>query len=250
MSLTNDPAVSAEARELLEFARNLMPASKLRELDSLLSLSTSEKEHVIVFTDYRATARCIADYVGGILIDSRLTDRQLGERLETFRAGGGGRILIATPRLSEGLNLQFCHNVVNFDLPWNPFKIEQRIGRVHRVGQRSPEVFISTLSSSDTIEQLIKEFLQSKLRMFESVVGRMTHQIFEFESGGTIEEQIKEILARVESRKQLRHELDDLSLAQPILMHDPQINKPPKTATIALDLDRAWNRFSSSGHND
>lgn len=249
-NLAKDPAVSAEAKELLDVARHLTPMSKLRELKNLLSLSTSETEHVIVFTDYRTTARCIADSVGGILIDSRLTDRQLGQRLETFRTGGEGRILVATPRLSEGLNLQFCHNIVNFDLPWNPFKIEQRIGRVHRVGQHSPEVFISTLSASDTIEQLIKEFLQSKLRMFESVVGRMTHQIFEFESGGTIEEQIKEILSRVESRKQLRGELDGLSLEHPILTHDPQLSTPPKTANISLYLDQAWHRFSTSSHND
>jgi len=248
-SLTRDQLVSSEAKELLDFARQLQPTSKLRELRNLLSLRSNE-EHVIIFTDYRTTAHCIANSVGGILVDSRLTDRQLRERLDAFRAGHEGRILVATPRLSEGLNLQFCHNVVNFDLPWNPFKIEQRIGRVHRVGQRSPEVFISTLSSSDTIEQLIKEFLQSKLRMFESVVGRMTHQIFEFDSGGTIEEQIKGILARVENRKQLRRELDGLSFAQPILTHDPEINKPPKPTNITLYLDHAWDRFSRPNDND
>lgn len=242
-SLTNEPSVSAEAKKLFDFAQHLQPASKLRELKSLLSL-TSEKEHVIIFTDYRSTARCIADSIGGILIDSKLTDRQLGERLEVFRAGGEGRILVATPRLSEGLNLQFCRNVVNFDLPWNPFKIEQRIGRVHRVGQHSPEVFISTLSASDTIEQLIKEFLQSKLRMFEAIVGRMTHQIFEFDSRGTIEEQIKEILARVESRKQLGRELAGVSIDQPILMHDPQLNRPPRAADLPLIFEQALLRIS------
>jgi superfamily II DNA or RNA helicase/tetratricopeptide (TPR) repeat protein len=246
-TLMNDSSVCAEAKRLLEIARRLRPDSKLRELKSLLSLS-SEAEHFIIFTDYRNTARCIADSVGGILIDSSLSDHQLVERLEAFRAGGKGRILVATPRLSEGLNLQFCRNVVNFDLPWNPFKIEQRIGRVHRVGQHSPEVFISTLSASDTIEQLIKEFLHRKLHMFEAVVGRMTHQIFEFESRGTIEEQIKEILSRVASRKQLQRELYNVSLEQPILTHDPQLKRPPRPTDLPLIFEQALRRFSKPGH--
>ncbi len=236
-SLAGEPSVAAEAVRLLEFARRLRPASKLRELKSLLSLA-SERERFIVFTDYRSTARCVADAVGGILIDSSLTDRQLGERLEAFRSGGG-RILVATPRLSEGLNLQFCRNVVNFDLPWNPFKIEQRIGRVHRIGQRAPEVVISTLSASDTIEQLIKEFLQIKLRAFEGIVGHLSHQIFEFESRGTIEEQIREILARVENRKQFMRELE-----QAVLPHDPHLNRPPKSAGLALQFERALRRIT------
>jgi superfamily II DNA or RNA helicase/tetratricopeptide (TPR) repeat protein len=247
-SLAGEPSVSAEARRLLDFSRQLKPVSKLRELKTLLSL-THEQERVIVFTDYRSTARCVAESVGGILVDSNLTDRQLRARLEAFRDGGEGRILVATPRLSEGLNLQFCRNVVNFDLPWNPFKIEQRIGRVHRVGQRSPEVFISTLSASDTIEELIKEFLQSKLRMFEAVIGRMTHQVFEFESRGTIEDQIKDILARVESRKQLGRELAGVSIDQPILPHDPRLNRPPWAADILPVFDQALRRFSEPRHD-
>jgi superfamily II DNA/RNA helicase len=248
-TLSNEPSVSAEAKRLLDFARHLQPAAKLRELKSLLSL-TADEERFVVFTEYRSTARCIAEAVGGILIDSKLTDRQLAERLEAFRAGGEGRILVATPRLSEGLNLQFCRNIVNFDLPWNPFKIEQRIGRIHRVGQRSPEVFISTLSSADTIEQLIKEFLQSKLRMFKMVVGRMTHQIFEFESRGTIEEQIKEILARVDSRKQLRSELDSLPIDQSLLPHDPQLSRQPRVASLPLYFEQVLRRFSEPDDND
>lgn len=82
------------------------------------------------------------------------------------------QVLIATEAGGEGINLQFCNQVINFDLPWNPMRIEQRIGRVHRLGQTRP-VYIHNFSTINTIEEHIVHLLQDKIRMFEMVIGKL-----------------------------------------------------------------------------
>ena len=81
-------------------------------------------------------------------------------------------MLIATEAGGEGINLQFCHHVINYDLPWNPMKLEQRIGRVHRLGQEH-DVHIYNLAIENTIENNILELLNTKIGVFEKVVGEL-----------------------------------------------------------------------------
>jgi hypothetical protein len=81
-------------------------------------------------------------------------------------------VLLSTEAAGEGRNLQFCHTMVNFDIPWNPMRIEQRVGRIHRVGQ-TREVHIYNLSARGTIEDYLLELLDQKLNMFELVIGEM-----------------------------------------------------------------------------
>src|SRR5688500_2660309 len=90
--------------------------------------------------------------------------------IETFR--GPARVLIASKAGSEGLNVQFCSSVLNFDLPWNPMVVEQRIGRVHRLGQ-TETVSVFNLSVKDTIEARILDLLTTKLRLFTAVLGEV-----------------------------------------------------------------------------
>ena len=82
------------------------------------------------------------------------------------------QVLIATESGSEGINLQFCHHVINYDLPWNPMKLEQRIGRVHRLGQEH-DVHIYNLAIQNTIEDHILDLLYVKIGVFEKVVGEL-----------------------------------------------------------------------------
>ena len=72
----------------------------------------------------------------------------------------------------EGRNLQFCHRMINYDLPWNPMRIEQRIGRIHRIGQEN-EVLIYNLCAAGSIEDYILEILDKKINMFEMVIGEI-----------------------------------------------------------------------------
>ncbi|HDH04575.1 MAG TPA: ATP-dependent helicase, partial [Nitrospirae bacterium] len=81
-------------------------------------------------------------------------------------------VLVSTESGGEGRNMQFCNTIINFDLPWNPMKIEQRIGRLHRIGQ-TRDVFIFNLSVKDTLENYIIDILDSKINMFEMVIGEI-----------------------------------------------------------------------------
>lgn len=78
--------------------------------------------------------------------------------------------MISTESGGEGRNLQFCHVLVNYDLPWNPMRVEQRIGRLHRLGQQH-DVQIINLIAANTIEEYVLQLLDEKLRLFSDVVG-------------------------------------------------------------------------------
>ena len=81
-------------------------------------------------------------------------------------------MLVSTESAGEGRNLQFCHAMINFDLPWNPMQIEQRLGRIHRIGQMH-DVVLTNLVSRGTIEDHILDVLHTKLNLFELVVGEL-----------------------------------------------------------------------------
>src|SRR5690606_21915256 len=99
--------------------------------------------------------------------------------MDIFR--GRARVLIATEAGGEGINLQFCNNMINFDLPWNPMRVEQRIGRVHRLGQ-TEDVNIFNLCTKNTIEEHILHLLHEKINLFELVIGELDHIIERLES--------------------------------------------------------------------
>jgi superfamily II DNA/RNA helicase len=81
-------------------------------------------------------------------------------------------VLLSTEAAGEGRNLQFCHAMVNMDLPWNPMQIEQRLGRLHRIGQ-TEDVVLTNLVGLGTIEERILHVLESKINLFELVVGEL-----------------------------------------------------------------------------
>ncbi len=145
------------------------------KVNHVIDLVKKINDKVIIFTEYRATQ----DFLLYML-------QQSGIKGVLFRGGykrgkkdwmkdlfeHKAQVLIATEAGGEGINLQFCNQVINFDLPWNPMRIEQRIGRVHRLGQTRP-VYIHNFSTQNTIEEHIVHLLQDKIRMFEMVIGKL-----------------------------------------------------------------------------
>src|SRR5699024_3322149 len=105
-----------------------------------------------------------------------------------------GSIMIATEAAAEGINLQFCSMLVNYDLPWNPQRVEQRIGRVHRFGQKHNVVVVNFSNKGNVAEQRILELLQNKFHLFESVFGASDEVLGAIEDGLNFEKKISEIL--------------------------------------------------------
>ena len=102
----------------------------------------------------------------------------------------------------EGHNLQFANTLINFDLPWNPMRIEQRIGRVHRIGQ-AREVFIFNLCTAGSLEERILRLLHDKIRMFELVVGEVGSILGNLEGGEEFESLVLDLWMRSTSSADL-----------------------------------------------
>lgn len=127
--------------------------------------------------------------------------------MDLFR--GRAQVMIATEAGGEGINLQFCHHMINFDLPWNPMRVEQRIGRVHRLGQEN-DVVIYNLSTQGTIEEHILHLLHEKINMFEMVIGGLDVILERFEKKESLEKSLYKIMLESRSDEELRHELDHI----------------------------------------
>jgi SNF2 family DNA or RNA helicase len=107
-----------------------------------------------------------------------------------------GTIMIATEAAAEGINLQFCSMLVNYDLPWNPQRVEQRIGRVHRFGQKHNVVVVNFSNKGNVAEQRILELLTNKFQLFSSVFGASDEVLGAVEDGLDFEKRISDILTR------------------------------------------------------
>lgn len=117
------------------------------------------------------------------------------------------QILISTQAGGEGLNLQFCRQIINYDLPWNPMRVEQRIGRVHRLGQEK-DVFVFNLSVAQTIEARILELLSNKIRMFELVIGELDIILGDIEEDKSFEQKLIDIFLRTRSEAEMAQKFE------------------------------------------
>ena len=136
--------------------------------------------------------------------------------VEAFRDEAS--ILIGTEAASEGINLQFCSIVVNFDLPWNPQRIEQRIGRCHRYGQKNDVVVINFLNDKNAADKRVYDLLAQKFKLFDGVFGSSDEILGSVESGVDFEKRIARIYQECKSQEDIQREFDKLQedLAEPI----------------------------------
>jgi SNF2 family DNA or RNA helicase len=160
----------ASARAWL--AQSPLEESWARKCQLLIPLTKGEGG-VVVFSQFLETQAAIADHlkvsrVPVFVVNGATPAVERQPITEEFRRSGGA--LLLTHSGTEGRNLQFCHQLVNFDLPWNPMEIEQRIGRLHRFGQQHP-VRIHNFTQEGTLQQHLLEVLQEKLNLFELVIG-------------------------------------------------------------------------------
>ncbi len=174
--LAETPKLSpADQEHLLGLADQARRQQESSKVNRLLQLLTEFPDKLVLFTQFRATQE---------LLQQRL--REAGHSVAVFHGGlsrlakeaainqfrGPARLLLATESGSEGRNLQFAHALCNFDLPWNPMRIEQRVGRLSRIGQ-ARDIQIFNLVTAGTIEESVLHLLQAKLNLFELVIGEI-----------------------------------------------------------------------------
>ena len=245
-------AIEAEIADLDEFARlatsidhNAKGKALLKALRIAMNKATELKaaQKAIIFTESRRTqdylVRVLADspWKDGIVLfngsntDDRSkqiyaawlerhqgTDRVSGSRTADMRSAlvdyfrEQGQIMIATEAGAEGINLQFCSLVVNYDLPWNPQRIEQRIGRCHRYGQKHDVVVVNFLNRKNEADQRVFQLLSEKFQLFEGVFGASDEVLGAIESGVDFEKRINDIYQRCRKTEEIKTAFDQLQL--------------------------------------
>ncbi|OUM92878.1 MAG: hypothetical protein BAA04_13750 [Firmicutes bacterium ZCTH02-B6] len=202
---------SGRVRELLELGESLAAVSS--KGDRLLELVRETGEQMIVFTEFRATQQYILwrleqAGVAALGFDGSMSASKKEWTRQLFRHGA--QVLVSTEAGGEGLNFQFCRCVVNYDLPWNPMRLEQRIGRVHRLGQ-TRDVLIYNLATRGTIEEYILYLLHEKLNMFQAVLGDMDAVLARLSLDRSFEQAIADIVMDSAAPAEAKARLDSLA---------------------------------------
>ncbi len=207
--------------EELETILDLIEAIEtVTKQEKLLSIVEEARDHVemgrvIVFTQFRATQREILDRLTeeGYTVHSFHGGHSSQEKeqiVKNFEKEGG--VLVSTDAMSEGRNLQFCNIMVNYDLPWNPMRVEQRIGRIHRIGQKR-DVYVFNMALKDTVEEYVLERLYHKIDLFQQSVGELSSILTRLEeSGTTFEDEIFERLVTAGSERDLENDFDAMAV--------------------------------------
>ena len=138
-------------------------------------LDETPEEKVLIFTQFIETQRYLVDELNArghqsVMFNGAMSSTEKDLAVEHFRRFAP--VLVSTEAGGEGRNLQFCHIMFNYDLPWNPMKIEQRIGRVDRIGQKR-DVYVYNFAATDTLEGRILTVLHDRIRIFEESVGAL-----------------------------------------------------------------------------
>ena len=176
-NLLDKPVMPAEQRESIR-ELSMQAAGQPgggAKAQRLLRLVEEFPDKLVVFTQFRATQEMLRRTLNEAghdvaMFHGGLSRMEKESAIEQFR--GPARLLLCTESGSEGRNLQFAHGLCNFDLPWNPMKIEQRVGRLSRIGQKR-DVHVFNLVASGTIEAAVLHLLEAKLNMFELVIGEV-----------------------------------------------------------------------------
>jgi SNF2 family DNA or RNA helicase len=213
-----------EREELLEISRQARAIDQTKKQENLLKIIRGVNERMetgrtIVFTQFRATQDAIIEALkngaGGDdtavhRVNGSLSSEGKDQQLQRFRERGG--VLVTTDSISEGRNIQFCNVIVNYDLPWNPMSVEQRIGRIDRIGQ-DRDVYVYNLALEGTIEDYVLEKLYGKIDVFHQTVGGLKEILSEREqSSGQFEQEVLQQLIEAGSERELENNFEEMAV--------------------------------------
>ncbi|HJW83842.1 MAG TPA: C-terminal helicase domain-containing protein, partial [Anaerolineae bacterium] len=196
-------------RAMADRARASIESAKIAQL---LHLLRDFPDQIVIFTQFRMTQdvlrRALADAGESVAVfHGGLTRVEKEAAIRAFQRGA--RILLSSEAGSEGRNLQFCHALCNFDLPWNPMRIEQRIGRLSRIGQ-TRDVHVFNLASAGTIEADVLHLLEAKINLFEMVIGEIGMILGNLDEEREFEDIVIDLWAQSADDDQFRRRMDDL----------------------------------------
>lgn len=208
--MTFPQAYQSHVDSILEQMEGMPQHSKAEKALEVIQHLGDKK--VILFTEYRATQFYLQWYLqehgitsvpyrGGFNRSRKDWMRHLFEN--------HAQVLIATEAGGEGINLQFCNHLINYDLPWNPMRLEQRIGRIHRFGQ-DKDVFVYNISIRNTFEEHIMTLLYEKISMFENVIGHLDDILSELKLSD-MEDEINRIFSESDSEGEIKIKMDNLT---------------------------------------
>lgn len=201
-----------ERASLQQFADKARGLTENSKGDRLLALVKDFPDKMVVFTQFRATQRWLEKRLcdaseNVVVFHGGMLRLEKEEAIRQFQ--GDARILLSTDAGSEGRNLQFCNAVCNFDLPWNPMKIEQRVGRLSRIGQ-TRDVYVFNLAAADTLEAAVLHLLEAKIAMFELVIGEIDMILGNLDEEKEFEDVVANVWAQSRDDSDFRSALDRL----------------------------------------
>ena len=239
-------AIEAEIADLKTYLKHALAIHENSKGKALLSAlregfkmakDLGGAEKAVVFTESRRTQQYLYEllsangYAGKIMLfNGTNSDAESRQIYETWRKNNPGRIsaskaadmrtalvehfrdkaqiMVATEAAAEGINLQFCSLVVNYDLPWNPQRIEQRIGRCHRYGQKYDVVVVNFLNVNNEADCRVLDILETKLKLFEGIFGASDEILGAIESGVDFERRIAQIYQNCRSSFEIQREFN------------------------------------------
>jgi len=170
------------AYEILQDYKKIKKDSKIEKLVEIVSeiYKTDKDAKILIYTKHPSTLKYIVEKLKPFKLDivefaGGLTREEKTEKINAFK--GGADIMISTETGAEGLNFQFCSNLINYDLPWNPMSVEQRIGRLDRIGQKK-DMNIYSLATKDTMEEHIVDLIINKMCCIGLVIGELPIILF------------------------------------------------------------------------
>ena len=222
--------IFTESTRTQEYLKRILDNTEHRGKVVLFNGSNSDRESREIYNKW------LAKHEG--------TDRVTGSRTADMRAAlvdcfrDEAEILIATEAGAEGINLQFCSLVVNYDLPWNPQRIEQRIGRCHRYGQKHDVVVVNFLNKKNAADQRVYQLLSEKFSLFEGVFGASDEVLGSIESGVDFERRIAQIYQSCRTEEEIQSAFDALQKEM-----EPQIDE-----TMNITRQRLLENFDEEVH--
>lgn len=211
--MVTEATEAADGLALLRIGQLAQGVRTNSKTQALLRVLEETRDKAIVFTSFYETQRFLHQQLTAaghevILFSGLMSQREKDAAVASFREPGR-QVLLCTDAGSEGVNLQFCHVLVNYDLPWNPMRVEQRIGRVHRIGQQR-DVVIINMAIRDTIEEYILELLGQKLHLFNNAVGETDLILSQLRGVDTFERSVIDVIAKAREPRELRYQFEAL----------------------------------------